>query len=338
MNEVSAGRKCLVGLLVAVTAAARRDRLRARPTPGSARSVVESKQLQLFTLAVPTEKENADHDEGRAHAARRASRSTRSCPPPAGSAQVQQTGSGEDAVIQKVTWTGGSVPTGEDALVPVPRRRRRREQDLHLRGPADVLRRLGGRLDRPRELRHARADDRGEELARRRRRSSTLAIVALILGGARARRSAIVGLLVAGREAARWHDRSRPAVTLLVAAGRGARAAGRGVGARRARCARCPRRAGSVNSPPEQVALTYSEAVEPRFAIVSVTDAAGAPGDDRAAAAVAGRRRHARRPAEEARRGLVPRLLARDLGRRPPGARRVHVRGRPEPRARRRSS
>ncbi len=32
----------------------------------------------------------------------------------------------------------------------------------------------------------------------------------------------------------------------------------------------------TVNTPPRQVALTYSEAVEPRFAIVSVTDAGGA--------------------------------------------------------------
>jgi hypothetical protein len=29
---------------------------------------------------------------------------------------VQSTGSGEDTVIQKVTWTGGNVPTDEDAL------------------------------------------------------------------------------------------------------------------------------------------------------------------------------------------------------------------------------
>ena len=28
---------------------------------------------------------------------------------------VQQTGSGDTAVITKVTWTGGAVPTGEDA-------------------------------------------------------------------------------------------------------------------------------------------------------------------------------------------------------------------------------
>ena len=30
--------------------------------------------------------------------------------------QVQQTGSGESAVVASVTWSGGSVPTGEDAL------------------------------------------------------------------------------------------------------------------------------------------------------------------------------------------------------------------------------
>jgi len=29
---------------------------------------------------------------------------------------LQQTGSGENAVITKVTWTGGKVPTGEDSI------------------------------------------------------------------------------------------------------------------------------------------------------------------------------------------------------------------------------
>ncbi|MES1248811.1 MAG: copper resistance protein CopC [Actinomycetota bacterium] len=36
-----------------------------------------------------------------------------------------------------------------------------------------------------------------------------------------------------------------------------------------------PQASATVNTPPDHVALTYSEAVEPRFAIVSVTDAAG---------------------------------------------------------------
>jgi len=36
--------------------------------------------------------------------------------PPGWKRQVQQTGSGDNAVIQKVTWTGGRTPTGEDSL------------------------------------------------------------------------------------------------------------------------------------------------------------------------------------------------------------------------------
>jgi uncharacterized protein YcnI len=70
---------------------------------------------QVFTLAVPTEKDGA-------------TTTTIEFSPPQGFSidsffpstggwkrTVQQTGSGEDAVITKVTWTGGSVPTGEDA-------------------------------------------------------------------------------------------------------------------------------------------------------------------------------------------------------------------------------
>jgi len=69
---------------------------------------------QVFTLAVPTEKENA-------------STTKVELMPPAGFSidsfidspgwkrSVQQTGSGEDAVITKVTWDGGEVPTGDAA-------------------------------------------------------------------------------------------------------------------------------------------------------------------------------------------------------------------------------
>ena len=76
--------------------------------------VALAKQLQLCTLSVPTEKENART-------------TTVELTPPAGFAidsfvpaagwkrSVHQTGSGDGAVIQKVTWSGGSVATGEDA-------------------------------------------------------------------------------------------------------------------------------------------------------------------------------------------------------------------------------
>jgi uncharacterized protein YcnI len=72
-------------------------------------------QLQWFTLAVPTEKDGA-------------TTTTIQLTPPAGfgidsfapapgwKRTVAQTGSGEDATVTKVTWTGGSVPTGEDSV------------------------------------------------------------------------------------------------------------------------------------------------------------------------------------------------------------------------------
>jgi uncharacterized protein YcnI len=75
-----------------------------------------SGQLQLYSLAVPTEKENAT--------------TTKIVltvpdgfgidsfvPPPAGWTQsVRSSGSGEQAVVQQVTWTGGRTPTGEDSM------------------------------------------------------------------------------------------------------------------------------------------------------------------------------------------------------------------------------
>ena len=85
--------------------------------------------------------------------------------------------------------------------------------------------------------------------------------------------------------------------------------------------------------PPTQVRLTFSEHIEPRFAVISVTDAQGnqqigrQPGD------------RARRPEHDLHQGarpspgLVPGLVARDLGRRASSARRVHVRRRAESRA-----
>ena len=73
-------------------------------------------KLQLYSLAVPTEKSGL-------------TTSTivmtvpagfgidSFVPPPAGwHMQLQQTGSGDSAVVTKVTWTGGSTPTGEDSL------------------------------------------------------------------------------------------------------------------------------------------------------------------------------------------------------------------------------
>jgi uncharacterized protein YcnI len=78
-------------------------------------AVALAKHLQLFTLAVPTEKENASTTK------------VEFTPPsgfgidsfvpsPGWTRNVKSTGSGESATIEQVTWSGGKVPTEEDAV------------------------------------------------------------------------------------------------------------------------------------------------------------------------------------------------------------------------------
>jgi uncharacterized protein YcnI len=77
--------------------------------------VAAAKELQLFTLAVPTEKENATTTT--IEFTLPAGFGIDSfAPSPGWKRTLQQTGSGDAAVIQKVTWSGGSVPTGEDSV------------------------------------------------------------------------------------------------------------------------------------------------------------------------------------------------------------------------------
>ncbi|MFL5863429.1 MAG: DUF1775 domain-containing protein [Solirubrobacteraceae bacterium] len=72
--------------------------------------------LQLYSLAVPTEKSGA--------ATTRIVLTVPSgfgidsfVPPPSGWAQsVKSHGSGDNAVVQQVTWSGGRTPTGQDSL------------------------------------------------------------------------------------------------------------------------------------------------------------------------------------------------------------------------------
>jgi hypothetical protein len=100
-------------------------------------SVVVKGHSEVFTLAVPTEKDGAT------------TTSIELTPPtgfnidsfvpsPGWKRTVQQSGSGEDAVVTKVTWTGGSVPTGV----------------VHIRGRRTLgdLFRVWGRLLGPRRL------------------------------------------------------------------------------------------------------------------------------------------------------------------------------------------
>jgi uncharacterized protein YcnI len=79
-------------------------------------AVSVSNKLQLYSLTVPTEKSGLT--------TMKIVLTVPSgfgidsfVPPPAGWSQtLQQSGSGNNAVITKVTWTGGHTPTGEDSL------------------------------------------------------------------------------------------------------------------------------------------------------------------------------------------------------------------------------
>jgi uncharacterized protein YcnI len=71
--------------------------------------------LQLYSLAVPTEKDNATTTKIVLVLPSGFSIDS-FVPSPGWQRTLQQTGSGDSAVIQRVTWTGGRVPTGEDSL------------------------------------------------------------------------------------------------------------------------------------------------------------------------------------------------------------------------------
>jgi uncharacterized protein YcnI len=96
----------VVGSLVTVAAAS----AHAHVSP----SVVPAKDSQVFTLVVPTEKEDAA-TTGVELTPPQGFSIDSFVPSPGWKRDVQKTGEGEDAVITKITWSGGNVPTDEDA-------------------------------------------------------------------------------------------------------------------------------------------------------------------------------------------------------------------------------
>ena len=251
--------------------------------------VAKAKVYQQFTLAVPTEKEGATHDRDRADRARRLlDRLVRA------RARLERdrspaTGSGEERGDPAGDLDGGKVPTDEDAVfrfigsIELG-------QDVHVPGAADLLGRHGRRLERRRELRHARADDRGESPISAAAPSSTLAIVALVVGGvgvaarrsSRWRAGAAADMSAGGR--ARCGRRAGGALALPAAAwAHAALLAHTSAGERHARPRRRPR-----------CASPSASAIEPRFAVISVTDAPGTQVDGGRPAAAPGDRRHDR--------------------------------------------
>jgi uncharacterized protein YcnI len=112
MNCVNTGRRlvCVVLAAAAALTVAAAAAAHAHVSP----PVALAKEGQVFTLAVPTEKE--DLTTTKIELTPPAGFAIDSfVPTPGWKRAVQQQGSGEEAVVQKVTWTGGQVPTGEDA-------------------------------------------------------------------------------------------------------------------------------------------------------------------------------------------------------------------------------
>jgi uncharacterized protein YcnI len=77
--------------------------------------VAKTKDSQQFTLSVPTEEEGATTTEIELTVPDGLAVDSFE-PTPGWKREEQATGSGEERVIQKVTWTGGKVPTDEDAV------------------------------------------------------------------------------------------------------------------------------------------------------------------------------------------------------------------------------
>ena len=77
-------------------------------------SVTLANSGDVFTLAVPTEKKNATTTKIELTPPQGFDIDS-FVPSPGWKRDLQQTGSGEEAAITKVTWDGGKVPTGEDA-------------------------------------------------------------------------------------------------------------------------------------------------------------------------------------------------------------------------------
>jgi uncharacterized protein YcnI len=113
MNVLKAGRR-LAALLLAIgvaLVAAQAASAHAEVTPPVALAGAD----QVYTLAVPTEKEGLTTTKIELTPPEGFSIDS-FAPSPGWKRSVQQTGEGEEAVIQKVTWEGGAVPTDEDAF------------------------------------------------------------------------------------------------------------------------------------------------------------------------------------------------------------------------------
>ncbi len=101
----------LAALTVAALVAAAGASAHARMSP----AISLANELQLYSLAIPTEKANAYTTKIVLTLPKNFSIDS-FVPSPGWQRVEQQTGSGNNAVITQVTWSGGHVPTEEDSL------------------------------------------------------------------------------------------------------------------------------------------------------------------------------------------------------------------------------
>jgi uncharacterized protein YcnI len=100
----------IVGALALLAPAAASAHARVSP------AVSVKGELQLYSLAVPTEKENATTNKIVMTVPSGFGIDSFVPPPTGWTQQVKQTGSGDAAFVTQVTWTGGKTPTGQDSL------------------------------------------------------------------------------------------------------------------------------------------------------------------------------------------------------------------------------
>ena len=195
-------------------------------------------------------------------------------PAPAGwTRQVQQTGSGDSALITRVTWTGGKTPTGEDSLFQFLAQPASSKtytfQVQQTYSDGSIVNWAGSESSDG-----SGSGDRGEEFARRRKRQLAARDHRIDRRPARAARRRIRTRQPRHRRSdARVSVRGRIVAALAAVAAMAALPSTASAHAYLIRTV--PAASGVLNAPPPNVQLTYDEAVEPRFAIISVTNAQG---------------------------------------------------------------
>jgi uncharacterized protein YcnI len=114
MDTPPLGRRALIAFAVATAALIVPAVASAHARISPAVSVAN--KLQLFSLAVPTEKSGLTTTKLVLTVPSGFGIDSFVPPPPGWHMSQQSTGSGDNAVVTEVTWTGGHTPTGEDSL------------------------------------------------------------------------------------------------------------------------------------------------------------------------------------------------------------------------------